>query len=77
MRGPKESLEASSQDSTGTGSEPLYGLFSSTLKARRVHSNIAGFRRMTGVLLTTVPYRRLCKEAIAKLAGVQPYLVKE
>jgi hypothetical protein len=31
---------------------------------------------MIGVLLTTAPYRPLCEETIAELAGVKPYLVK-
>jgi hypothetical protein len=31
---------------------------------------------MIGVLLATSPYRALCDETIAELAGVKPYLVK-
>ena len=36
----------------------------------------AEFRRMIGVILTTMPYRLLCEETIAELAGVRPDLVK-
>ena len=32
---------------------------------------------MIGVLLTTAPYRTLCDETIAELAGVEAYLVKK
>src|SRR5258706_10472774 len=32
---------------------------------------------MIGVLLTTAPYRPLCEETIAELAGVKPNLVKK
>src|SRR5258706_1305850 len=70
---PEESLEAALQDSAGTGLESLYELYSSILKTRIVHKN-AGFQRMIGVLLTTSPYRALCDETIAELAGVKPYL---
>jgi len=73
---PTESLKAALQDSAGTGMTSLYGLYSSILKARIVHSN-ADFRRMIGVLLTTAPYRPLCEETIAGLARVRPNLVKK
>jgi hypothetical protein len=69
---PKESLKETLQDA---GLESLYGLYSSIIKARIVKSN-AEFQRMIGVLLTTAPYRLLCEETIAELAGVKPYLVK-
>jgi hypothetical protein len=72
---PKESLKAALQDSSGTGLESLYELYSSILKAQIVHNN-AGFQRMIGVLLTTAPHRALCDETIAELAEVKPYLVK-
>jgi len=72
---PQESLKAALQDSAGTGLESLYALYSSILKAQIVHNN-AEFQRMIGVLLTTSPYRALCDETIAELAGVKPYLVK-
>jgi hypothetical protein len=72
---PKESLMAALQDSAGTGSESLYDLYSSILKAQIGHYN-AGFQRMIGVLLITAPYRALCDETVADLAGVKTYLVK-
>jgi len=72
---PKKSLQATLHDSAGTGSESLYELYSSILKAQIVHNN-AEFQRVIGVLLTTAPYRALCDETIAELAGVEPYLVK-
>jgi Cdc6-like AAA superfamily ATPase len=74
---PKESLEAILKGAAGTGMEGLYRLYSNILKSRPVHSNIAGFRRMIGVLLTTAPNRSLCEETIATLAGVPAYLVKK
>jgi len=74
---PKERFEATLESSTGTGLESLYGLYSSILKVPVMGSNIAGFQRMIGVLLATSPYRPLCEETIAKLAEVQPYLVKK
>jgi len=73
---PTESLKEALQDSAGTGLTSLYGLYSSILKARIVHSN-AEFRRMIGVLLTTTPYRPLCDETIAELARVRPNLVQK
>ena len=72
---PEESLKAVLQGSAETGLESLYELYSSILKAHIVH-NIAEFRRMIGVLLATSPYRALCDETIAELAGVKPNLVK-
>jgi len=72
---PEESLKAALQDSAGTGLESLYALYSSILKAQIVHSN-AEFQRVIGVLLATSPYRALCDETIAELAGVKPNLVK-
>ena len=73
---PDESLKAALQDSGGTGLKPLYSLYSSILRERRVPSN-AEFRQMIGVLLTTAQYRPLCEETIAELAGVRPNLVKK
>ena len=73
---PTESLEATVQDSTGTGLESLYGLYSTILKTRIVHRGTE-FQRMIGVLITTAPYRPLCDETIADLAGVRPNLVKK
>jgi len=72
---PEESLKAALQDSAATGLESLYELYSSILKAQIVHNN-AEFQRMIGVLLATSPYRALCEETIAELAGVKPNLVK-
>jgi hypothetical protein len=73
---PTETLEASVQDSAGTGLESLYQLYSSILKARIVHRN-AEFRQTISVLLTTAPYRPLCEDTIAELAGVRPHFVKK
>jgi len=73
---PEETLQAFSQHSTGTGLEPLYGLYSSILNARIVESNTE-FRRMIAVLLTTAPYCPLCEGTIAELAGVKPNIVKK
>ena len=73
---PKETLKAALQDSTGAGLTSLYGLYSSIIKARIVHSS-AQFKRVIGVLLATAPYRSLCDETIARLAGVEPRLVKK
>src|SRR5258706_2343185 len=72
---PKTSLEAALQDSANTGLESLFKLYSSILKSHVVHSS-AGFQRVIGVLLTTAPYRALCDETIAELAGVERFRVK-
>ncbi len=72
---PKKSLKAALQDTTGTGLESLYELYSSILKAQIVHKN-AEFQQVIGVVLTTAPYHALCDETIAELASVEPYLVK-
>ena len=71
---PEETLKANLQGAAGTGLTPLYNLYSSILKARRVPSN-ADFRQVIGVLLTAAPYRTLCEESIAELAGVRLNLV--
>ena len=73
---PTEALKAALQDSDGTGLNSLYSLYSSILRARITPSN-AEFRQMIGVLITTAPYRLLCDEVIAELAGVRPNLVKK
>ena len=73
---PEESLKAALQDSAGPGSESLYELYSSILKAQIVHKN-AEFQRVIGVLLTTSPYLALCDKTIAELAGVKLNLVKK
>jgi len=69
----EETLKAALQDS---GLKPLYNLYSSILKARRVPNN-AEFRQVIGVLLTATPYRPLSEDPIAELAGVMPNLVKK
>src|SRR5258706_5109065 len=71
---PTESLKATLQGSVGTGLKPLYELYSSILKARIPPGN-AEVRQMIGVVLTTAPYRPVCEETVAELAGVRPNLV--
>jgi len=73
---PEKTLKVALQDSAGTGLRPLYDLYSSVLKTQRVPSN-AEFRQVIGVLLTAAPYRTLCEESIAELAGVRLNLVKK
>src|SRR5258706_6291211 len=73
---PEELLKEALQDSVRTGLESLHTLYSNILKAQIVHKK-AEFQRVLGVLLTTSPYRALCDETIAELAGVQPNLVKK
>ena len=72
---PTKLMAATLQDSISPGLASLYGLYSRIVRARRVQRN-AEFRRMIGVLLTTAPYRPLCEETIAELAGVRPDVVK-
>jgi len=72
---PIKLLRATLQDSSHPGLTSLYGLYSSIVRARRVQRN-AEFRRMIGVLLLAAPYRPLCEETIAELAGVRPDVVK-
>jgi len=72
---PTEVLKAASEGSVIAGLEALYGLYSSILESRIGHSKTE-FRGVIGVLLTTAPYRALCEETIAELAGVKPNLVK-
>jgi len=72
---PTKLLGATLQDSSSPGLTSLYGLYSSIVRARRVQRN-AEFRRMIGVLLIAAPYRPLCEETLAELAGVRPDLVK-
>ena len=72
---PTKHLTTTLRDSAGTGLTSLYGLYSSILKGQIMHST-ADFRRMIGVLLTAAPYRPLCEEPIAELAGVRLDLVK-
>src|SRR5258706_12841931 len=70
---PKETLKAALRDSADTGLKPLYNLYSSILKARRVPNNVE-FRQMIGVLLAAAPYRSLHEKSIAQLAGGKPNL---
>jgi len=72
---PTESLQAASEDSAGAGLKALYKLYSSILQSRVEHRKVE-FRRMIGVLLITAPYRALCEETIAELAGVKQNLVE-
>jgi len=72
---PTESLRAALRDSDDTGLISPYGLYSSILKTRIVHSS-AEFQLVIGVLLTTAQYRPLCEETIAGLAGVDLSLVE-
>jgi hypothetical protein len=68
-------LERTLNDSAGPGLASLYGLYSSIVRARRALSS-AKFRLVIGMLLITAPYRPLCEETVAELAGVKPDLVK-
>jgi hypothetical protein len=70
---PEETLKETLEGSAGSGLEPLYNLYSSIVKA---HSNTTGFWRVI-VVITTAQHRSLCKEPIAELAGVKPYLVEK
>jgi len=70
---PEECLKEALQGSASTGSESLYGLYSSIIKS---HSKIAGFWRMIAVI-TTAQYRPRPKEPIAELAGVKPNFVEK
>jgi len=72
---PTKLLGATLRDPSSPGLMALYALYSSIVRARRVLRN-AEFRRMIGVLLITAPYRPLCEETIAELAGVRPDVVK-
>ena len=74
---PEEFLKAILQKSPGTSLESLHGLYSAILEARIKQGDIADFRRMIGVLLTTAPYRPLREETVADLAGLKPNLVKK
>ena len=73
---PTESLKATLQGSARTSLEPLYGLYSNILQARKLPGN-AEFGQMIGVILTTALYRPVCDETVAELAGVKLNLVKK
>ena len=72
---PTELLKATLQDPANAGLKSLYGLYSSILEARIVYRR-AEFQRMIGVLLTTAPYRSLCEDTIAALAGIDTSIVE-
>ena len=72
---PEESLKDALQGSARAGLDALYALYSSILKAQIVHKK-AEFQQMIGVLLMASPYRALCDDTIAELAGVKVNLVK-
>jgi len=72
---PTKLLGATLQHSCSPGLTSLYGLYSSIVRARRVQRN-AEFRRVIGVLLIAAPYRPLCEETVAELAGVRSDVVK-
>ena len=73
---PTKFLEAASEDSAGAGLKTLSKFFSSILESR-IENRKADFRRMIGVLLTAAPYRALCEETIAELAGVESNVVEK
>ena len=73
---PTESLEATLQYSTNTGLNSLYTLYSRILKSQ-IPSSDGKVQRVIGVILMTAPYRSLCRETIAELAGVRLNLVKK
>ena len=73
---PSESLEAALQDSGGTGANSLYALYSSILKARIMPKDVE-FQQVIGVILMTAPYRALCEDTVAELAGVRPNLTRK
>jgi len=70
-----ELLATTLHDPASPGLASLYGLYASIVRTLRVPS-CAEFRLVIGVLLSTAPYRPLCDETIAKLAGVRVNLVK-
>jgi len=74
-KNPTVSLRAALGGSGGSGLNPLYGLYSSILKARIAPD--AEFQRVIGVLLITSPHRSLSEETIAKFAGVETNIVKK
>jgi len=73
---PTEYLETASKDSADAGLGALYKLYSSILKSQIVHPRTE-FQRVIGVILTAAPYRALCEETVAELAGVKPHVVKK
>jgi hypothetical protein len=72
---PTEFLKATSEEA-GAGLKPLYKLYSNVLNSRIVHDK-AEFQRVIGVVLSAAPYRVLCEETVAELAGVEATVVKK
>ena len=72
---PTDFLKATPEEA-GDGLKTLHALYSNILNSRIARCN-AEFQRVIGVLLLAAPYRALCEEAIAELAGVGPNLVKK
>ena len=70
---PTESLNATLQHSA---TNSLYGLYSNILESRIPPSD-DNFQQVVGVLLASAPYRSLCKQTIAELAGVRLFLVEK
>jgi len=70
-----ELLATTLHDPASPGLASLYGLYASIVRRRRVPTS-AEFWLVIGVLLSTAPYRPLCDETIAELAGVKLNLVK-
>jgi len=69
---PEEFMKKALQGSASAGSESLYSLYSSIVNT---HSETGGVWRVIAVI-ATAQYRPLCKEPIAKLAGVKPNFVE-
>ena len=75
-RDPTEFLKATLQPSVDTGLNSLYALYSNILESR-IGPSDGEFQRVIGVLLASTPYRPLCTETVAELAGVSSNLVKK
>ena len=71
---PEESLKEMLQGSISAGSESIFRLYTSILKAQLVNSNTTGFWQVVA-LITTAQHRPLREETIANLARVKPNLV--
>ena len=72
---PTNFLKATAEEA-GAGLKPLYALYSHILNSRIVDCS-AKLQQVIGVLLIVAPYRILCEETIAELAGVEPNLIKK
>ena len=71
---PTKDLEV--QCSGDTGLSSLYALYSNILISR-IRPSDGEFQRVIGVIFTTAPYRSLCPETIAELAGVRQNMVEK